>query len=284
MSKNIFTLAAFADESSPEIEGQISALKRNGIRHIELRGIGEKNCADLTEADAKELKKLLDENDIAVKTIGSPIGKISINDDIEKEIERFLRLREVSYILGADRMRIFSFYREDSLSESEAQKIALENLSRLADVSENILLCNENEKDVYGDNPEFCREICANIPKIKAIFDPSNFVQCGFDTLNAWEILKPYTAYLHLKDSDAAGVVVPCGKGLGNVPFILNDYIDAGGDFATLEPHLYEFASRKNLEKNASLYSASAYPSPEIAFDAGVAAVKEILKGKVEIR
>ncbi|MBQ0083601.1 MAG: sugar phosphate isomerase/epimerase [Clostridiales bacterium] len=284
MSDKLFTLAAFADEASNDIEGQIAALKRNGLRLIELRTVGDKNCADLTENEASELKKRLEADNIAVKTIGSPIGKISVTGDFDKEKERFLRLCEISRILGADKMRIFSFYREDSLSEEDGRKYALERLNALSELSKDILLCNENEKDVYGDNPEFCKEICEKIPGIRAIFDPSNFVQCGFDTLPAWEMLKPCTAYLHLKDSLKSGVVVPCGKGEGNVPFILNDYISSGGSFATIEPHLFEFAARGSLEKNASKFSGSDYENADAAFDAGVNAVKEFLKGKVIIK
>lgn len=279
----ILTLAAFADESDEQITGQIAALKRNGIRHLELRGVNGKNCADLTENEAHELRALFDSENIAVKTIGSPIGKISVTGDFDTEKERFLRLCEVSRILGADKMRIFSFYKEDSLAETEGRKIALERLNKLAEISGGILLCNENEKDVYGDNPEFCKEICEKIKGVRAIFDPSNFVQCGFDTLKAWEMLKPHTEYLHLKDSVSSGVVVPCGEGEGNLPYIIDDYISSGGAFATLEPHLFEFASRKTLEKNAESFSGNSYSSAEAAFDAAADKIKILLKGKVKI-
>ena len=40
---------------------------------------------------------------------------------------------------------------------------------------------------------------------MKAIFDPANYVQCEVDTLKAWEMIKPYVKYLHIKDALADG-------------------------------------------------------------------------------
>ena len=42
-------LCAFADEASPWIEGQIAALKRNGISLLEIRGVDEKNISESTK-------------------------------------------------------------------------------------------------------------------------------------------------------------------------------------------------------------------------------------------
>ena len=50
-----FKLAAFADESSPILSGQIDALKRNGFDYLEIRNVNGKNVSDLTLRDAKEL-------------------------------------------------------------------------------------------------------------------------------------------------------------------------------------------------------------------------------------
>ena len=46
-------LCAFADEASKSLDGQIEALKRNGIYAIELRGVDGTNIADLTDEQAK---------------------------------------------------------------------------------------------------------------------------------------------------------------------------------------------------------------------------------------
>jgi gamma-glutamylcysteine synthetase len=45
-------LAAFADEADKMVEGQIAALKRNGVEYIELRGLDGKNIAQISEEEA----------------------------------------------------------------------------------------------------------------------------------------------------------------------------------------------------------------------------------------
>ena len=53
-------LSAFADEAGKELSAQIAALKRNGIQHLEIRGVNKKNVKDLTVAEAKEIAKALE--------------------------------------------------------------------------------------------------------------------------------------------------------------------------------------------------------------------------------
>ena len=76
-----FLFSAFADEASADILEQIAACKANGIEYIELRNVNGKNISNFTVEEAKELKKLLDDNGIKVSSIGSHYGKIEITDD-----------------------------------------------------------------------------------------------------------------------------------------------------------------------------------------------------------
>ena len=78
-----FELAAFADESSPLLSGQIDALIRNGFQHLEIRNIEGKNISDLTLAEAKEYAARLGDNGLSVRSLGSPIGKINVDGDYD---------------------------------------------------------------------------------------------------------------------------------------------------------------------------------------------------------
>ena len=274
------TLAAFADEASESTAGQIAAIKRNELTHIEVRNIEKKNSVDLTPTEAKELRKRLDAEGIQIRTIGSPFGKSKLTDDFTPELERFLRMTEIANILGAEKVRIFSFFRNGEMEEERGRELSLKRLQQFVNRAGALTLCHENEKGIYGDGWEFCKIICTELPAIKAIFDPSNFVQCGVDTAEAWEQLKEHVEYLHLKDARADGIVVPCGDGIGNVPYILHDFLDRGGRFATLEPHLANFASKKYLEKEEYKTCGYVYQNTDEAFDAAVIAVKELLRQK----
>ncbi|MRR18490.1 MAG: sugar phosphate isomerase/epimerase, partial [Deltaproteobacteria bacterium] len=105
-----FLLSAFADEASGSIDGQIRALKRNGIKFMEARIVEGKSIIDRDAASIKNMKKMLDHSGIAVSSIGSPIGKISAGDPFGPHIESFKRTLETARILGSKNIRIFSFY------------------------------------------------------------------------------------------------------------------------------------------------------------------------------
>jgi sugar phosphate isomerase/epimerase len=116
------------------------------------------------------------------------------------------------------------------------------------------------------------------VPELKAIFDPANYVQCGQDTLQGWELVKSYVKYMHIKDA-TEGRVVPAGKGDGNVAAILKDFQAQGGDALTIEPHLKVFAGLAALERegDTSEVGQFVYPTNDAAFDAACDALKGLL-------
>lgn len=185
-------------------------------------------------------------------------------------------------ILGAENIRLFSFFTPAENRESYKDKV-IERLGAFCEIAKGsgITLCHENEKGIYGDTPERCLEIHKALPEMKAIFDPANYVQCEVDTLKAWEIIKPYVKYLHIKDALADGSVVPAGKGDGNIKYILDEFKKLGGESVTLEPHLTVFEGLKALEKegDASVVGeVYKYSSNTEAFSAAVSALREISK------
>ena len=115
-----------------------------------------------------------------------------------------------------------------------------------------VILLHENEKDVYGDTVERCVDLQKELscPHFRAVFDPANFVQCGEDPLAAYKAMRPYIAYMHIKDARADdGRVVPAGQGDGKIPEILSDLYAGGYDgFLSLEPHLGSFEGLADLE------------------------------------
>ena len=55
-----FTLSAFSDELSPDIDEQLKWLSENGVKYIEIRGVNGKNISELDEKEVKELRIKLD--------------------------------------------------------------------------------------------------------------------------------------------------------------------------------------------------------------------------------
>ena len=64
MSK--FILSAFADEICDDLDGQMDALDRHGIKFIELRGVDGKNVSSLTVEEAEGIRRRMEARGFAV--------------------------------------------------------------------------------------------------------------------------------------------------------------------------------------------------------------------------
>ncbi|MBQ9880195.1 MAG: sugar phosphate isomerase/epimerase [Clostridia bacterium] len=282
-----FILSAFADEAGGKIAEQIDALKANGMTHIEPRGLDKGNISDYTAQNCKELRAVLDDAGIGISAIGSPFGKIKVGDDFEAHFEKFKRCVENACILGAKNIRMFSFYKEENESWELLRGEIFDRLGRMAEysLSYGVWCCHENEKDIYGDEETRCYDILFHFDgKIKGVFDPANFIQCGVDIIPAYRLLEPYIEYMHVKDCRYSdGFVVPAGKGDGRIAELLTLFDKKEGErFLTLEPHLKVFAGLDALENAGGtadrLRDDYSYPTNRAAFDAAAGALHDVLK------
>lgn len=271
-------LAAFADEASGQLAGQIAAMKRGGVSHLEIRFVDGVNIAKIPVETARDIRRQLDENGLFVWAIGSPTGKIKLGEPFAPHFDEFRHQLELAHILGATHYRLFSFYGADD--STAALDAVCERLSRMIEAASGsgVILCHENEKDIFGDTAPRCLQLHKALPALKAVFDPANFLQCGQETLAAWDMLAPYVEYLHIKDCNGRGEVVPPGMGEGQLPAILAAYRAQGGYALTLEPHLSAFVGLSQLENGESATkSAYSYKTNDEAFDAALAALKTML-------
>lgn len=255
MSLNKFS--GFADEISSDTTIQFEVLNKLGIKYFEPRGIDGKNISELTVDEAKKLKEKMDSFDIKASSVGSPIGKIYLSDDFDAHFELYCHVVEIAKILEAKYIRIFSFYNKDQWNENARVEV-FKRLGKLIDYAkkENVVLLHENEKDIYGDTVDRCVDLMKELycDNFKAVFDPANFVQCGQNTLEAYEKLHNYVEYIHIKDSKKDGTIVPAGMGDGNIEEFLKLFAQKGYDgFISLEPHLGSFDGLQNLELDDSM-------------------------------
>ena len=272
---------AFADEASGQVDGQIAALRRNGLAGLEIRGVDGQNISDISLDKAREVRRKLDDAGLAVWSMGSPIGKISIQtEDFPAHLEKLRHTLELAEVLGARNLRMFSFYVSDGQKEACRGKV-MDWMGQMLEAAEGsgVALCYENEKGIYGDMADRCADLLETFPALQGIFDPANFVQCGQDTLAAWALLRHRISYLHIKDALPDGKVVPSGHGIGHVPEILGDFRSLGGKAVTVEPHLSVFDGLRNLEQagQRTQIDAFCYPSSDAAFDAACDALKKLL-------
>ncbi len=249
-------ISGFSDEISDDIKTQFEVLNKLGIKYFEVRGVNGKNVSELDEDEVKSLKAEMEKYGIQVSSIGSPIGKIKLTDDFNEHFEMFKNIVKTAKALGTKYIRVFSFYHDGGEWSERERETVLERLRKMAEYAneEDVVLLHENEKEIYGDTAERCLDLMKELycDNFKAVFDPANFVQCGQDTKEAYDMLGKYIEYMHIKDAKFAdGAVTPSGYGDGNVEYILKKIFDGGYcGFLSLEPHLGNFTGFAALENS----------------------------------
>jgi sugar phosphate isomerase/epimerase len=239
-----FTLSAFGDEIDGDLETQLDVLASEGIYALELRGAWGRNVLDLDTDQLAEAGELLQKYGFVVSAIGSPVGKSQLTQPREFELERLERAINAAQALGTRNIRVFSFF----VSPGEAMANRDEVIARMKllaqrAASAGMTLLHENEKEIYGDSAERCRDLLDAVasPSLRMAFDPANFVQVGVRPMDeAWPLLADDTVHVHIKDAVFAdGGVRPAGEGDGALPELLTALVEREyRGFLTLEPHL----------------------------------------------
>jgi sugar phosphate isomerase/epimerase len=263
-------ICAFADEAAKDIRGQIAALERNGISLLEIRHIDGINISDISAEHAREVRKMLDFHGIKVWSIGSPIGKYPLSEPFAPHLDTFMHTTELAEILGAAKIRLFSFFTKAGAdAEREKEEVLLRMRALCESAPQGLSLCHENEKEIFGDTIVNCLALHRELPRLRAVFDPANFVQCGEDADAAFTALAPYIEYMHAKDARPDGANVLAGDGAGKLPLILKRFADIGGEVVTLEPHLKKFTGLAGLENGKkTAHGSYSFATLGEAFDA----------------
>jgi 3-dehydroshikimate dehydratase len=242
----MFTISAFADEIDPDPEKQIEVLQGCNVSHIEFRSIHKTNALALTDLQIRDFKALLDKNGFTLSAIGSPIGKIRIDEPFEPHLQRFERAIELAKVFNTSNIRVFSYYPAEGATEADWPKWRSEVLARMSEKvrraeKAGVRLFHENEHRIYGDSPARVTDLFTQIQSqaFRAAYDPANFVFCGYDPWEGWQASKPFTAHFHIKDwvkGEEHGCLA--GEGQGQIPRVMADVASTYDGFATLEPHL----------------------------------------------
>lgn len=265
-------LSAFSDEAGSSIEEQIKAMKRNGISLTELRSIDGKNVSAFTVEEAKEYQKIFEENGISVWSIGSPLGKADIETDFVEYEKKVRHVCELAKIFKTDKIRMFSFWHAN-----EKEEKVYEYLRKMVEIGNEygVLMCHENEKDIFGDISDRVLKIMKNVDGLKYIYDPANFLQCDEPADKTLDLFHNKTEYFHIKDVIMeSGALVPAGYGDGKIKDLLERITD--DKVLTLEPHLAVFDAYKSID-NTEMKHKFTYASANEAFDVAVQSLKNLL-------
>ncbi len=265
-------LAGFADEAGNSIDEQISALKENQVYGLELRSIDKINVADFSTEQANEYAKKLFDNGIFVWSLGSPLGKVDITTPIDEYLDKVKKVCETAKIFKAERIRMFSFFK----AYDEPNKV-VDYLSKMVEIGNDfgVLMCHENEKEVFGDTATRVQFLLDNVKGLKCVYDPANFVQMGEPCDKTLKMFHSKAEYFHIKDVDAkTDELVPAGHGDGGIDKLVS-MIDRDVTL-TLEPHLIEFDAFKSID-NTEMKHRFTFNSNKEAFSFATESLKKII-------
>ena len=275
-------LSALADEYDADFETQLKGLNEFGIKYIEVRFVDGKNISTLSDSELERVKSLLNTYGIKVSAIGSPLGKIRLDEDIDAHLELAEKICRIANCLGTECVRMFSFYPPEDKNIADYRAEVISALERMLDVAErySVKFCHENEARIYGETPEACLDLLTHFNgRLKAVFDMGNFALEGYDPIKAYGLLKEHIEYFHIKDGFKKGAIVPAGKGEAMIGEILAEY-SANTDketFISLEPHLQTFSGLGALTES-NLQHEYVYETQQAAFADAVEKLKEIIK------
>jgi len=241
-------LSAFADEVTENFLEQVKYLADEHVGYIEPRFIDKKNIMDLTKNELNEAKKMIQDHGLKVSAIGSPIGKVKLDEPFEPHLDKFKHAVDLAMFFETPYIRMFSYYAPQGQNIDDYRDQVMERMVAKVEVLSdvNVTMVHENEANIYGHTAEQCVEIIKTIdsPKLRLVYDPANFVwgEKILDNVETcWPVMKPYVVHVHIKDwklgTEDVGSIP--GEGDGQIKELLAELAAINYDGClTMEPHL----------------------------------------------
>lgn len=241
-------LSAFADEVTEDFRAQVEYLVKEKVGFIEPRFVNRKNIMDLNRAELDEARKLLQDHGLRVSAIGSPIGKVRLDEPFGPHLDRFKHAVDLALFFETPFIRMFSYYAPEGKDIDDYRDQVMERMAaKVEAVSDvDVTMVHENEAHIYGHTAENCADLIETIgsPKLRLAYDPANFVWGEKITRNievCWPIMQPYVVHIHIKDWKLGSKDIGSlpGQGDGQIKELLAELaaLDYDGCL-TMEPHL----------------------------------------------
>jgi len=273
-------LSAFADEVTESFLEQVKYLAGEKVGFIEPRFINKKNIMDLSKAELDEAKKMIDDYGLKVSAIGSPIGKVKLDEPFEPHLDKFKHAVDLAVFFETPFIRMFSYYAPEGKNIDDYREQVMERMAAKIEAlsGADVAMVHENEAHIYGHSAANCADICksVNSPKLRLAYDPANFVWGEKITNNVevcWPVMKPYVVHIHIKDWKlGAGDVgsVP-GEGDGQIKELLAELAAMNDDGCmTMEPHLQK-GGQFGGSTGPELFSRAIAAVRELAAEVGLA-------------
>ncbi len=202
----MFKLGVITDEISQDVKKAIIVAKELGLDCVELRGCWNKNIKDLTDQEAREIKKVAQSASLEVICIASPLFKCNVTNEGEvSEHIRFLpRLIKITKLFDAEILRGFAFW-STGKTDLYWNRI-VEKLREAADTCQNegIVLALENEPATFVGTGREAKTVveAVNSKSLRLVWDPGNAFCAGeVPYPDGYLQARSYMIHMHLKDA-----------------------------------------------------------------------------------
>lgn len=200
-----YIISGIVDEVSPILDEQLMVLNKQKFSHMEIRNIQGFNVTCLSDQDLRILSRKLEFDEVLVTGVYSNIGRVSINDNFDTQLEEFKRVVEVANILSTTRIRISSWFIHENEDYSNYHNKVIEQLGYLSEYAkkQEVYCFLENEKSTYMDTSEKVLAINKDLKDyIKFAFNPANTIENSYDFyININNLID----YFYIKDVMTAG-------------------------------------------------------------------------------
>lgn len=246
-------LSVITDEMSMDLAHALGAMKEYGCTGAEIRSLWSTNIGDLTDAQTDEALKLLDEHQMEVCCLASPLFKCELGGGASDEVgnvhqatertaieqmELLKRLHKRANQFGTKYMRTFAYWRRGELTPRIEDAIIAGMSDAVKYAEDNgIVLLMENEHDCYlGTGAETARFLSrVNSPALRACWDPGNAYFAGEKAYpDGYNAIRNYVEHVHVKDAELLAS--------GKYRFIVmgEGEVDYKGHFAALKADGYK--------------------------------------------
>ncbi len=273
-------LSAFADEVTENFLEQVKYLAGERVGYIEPRFINKRNIMDITKDELNEAKKMIQDHGLKVSAIGSPIGKVKLDEPFEPHLDKFKHAVDLALFFETPFIRMFSYYAPEGQNIDDYRDQVMERMAAKVEVLSdvNVTMVHENEANIYGHTAENCVDLIETInsPKLRLVYDPANFVwgEKILDNVEScWPVMKPYVVHIHIKDwkLGAEDVGSIPGEGDGQIKELLAELAALNYDGClTMEPHL-QTGGQFGGSTGPELFSKAIVAVRELAAEVGLA-------------
>ena len=216
-------LSYFSDELGTEdVRESLRMGTEAGATAIEIRSRLFGGCVNtMTNDDVKTLRGYCDEFGARVAIIGSGVGKVSLDDpdEVELNIKRFRRMVELAHMFETNIVRVFAFWNTywraekrlhpDLDSVIPAIRAAFKPIIEHAE-REGVVVAFEPEADTLNSNCEYTRRIIDGIGGSKVLrvaWDVNNAARTGENPIpEGYSQIRGFVRHVHVKPDSSQSI------------------------------------------------------------------------------